>query len=352
MNRRQHLAQLGGVGLVALSGCLDTISGDETDVVVADRTGQRALDRAIGRLNEIAIELSADTGTDTDTDTDADADTTSNSTAATDPSSGTTFDPDPHHDRLESARSLLDTAAGELESDRQADVDLVRDYADVLEGLVSVTATVTDDELEGEIEDVSAAFETDPADETTGDAATDDLDDARDTLENRSGLIGDAQALLETATQTVDGFDDSRYESLPTVDRTQLGDGLEALESVLDSQAVLVSGYDELLTGYDDLETGRDRFADDEYDGAETAFLDAKSSFEAGTETIESGSDSASTELVDAFETAHCQGEYLQTAAAEFAASAAAADDRDIAGAQQYQEAAEDALAAADECSE
>ncbi|ELY91089.1 hypothetical protein C483_10406 [Natrialba hulunbeirensis JCM 10989] len=339
MNRRQHLAQLGGVGLVALSGCLDTISGDETDVVVADRTGHRALDRAIGRLNEIAIELSAQTDAD--------------SSPPTSDAPDSAFDPDPHHDRLESARSLLDTAASELESDRQADVDLVRDYADVLEGLVSVTATVTDDELENEIEEVSAAFEADADDETTADGtASDDVDDARNTLEKRSDLIGDAQTLLETATQTLDGFDESRYDSLPTVDRTQLGDGIEALESVLDSQAVLVAGYDELLAGHAELETGRDYFADDEYGAAETAFLDAKSSFEAGTETIEAGSDSAPTELVDAFETAHCQGEHLQTAAAEFAASAAAADDRDIAGAQQHQDAAEDALAAAGECGE
>ncbi|ADD05375.1 uncharacterized protein Nmag_1801 [Natrialba magadii ATCC 43099] len=348
MNRRQHLAQLGGVGLVALSGCLDTISSDETDVTVTDRTGHRALDRAIGRLNETAIELSAHT------DSGAASDTTDGSTTTTDNTSADTeFDPTPHSERLESARSLLDTAASELESDRQADVDLVRDYADVLEGLVSVTATVTDDELEREIEEVSAAFDVNPDDEgTTGDAATDDLDDARDTLSGRSGHISEAQDLLETATQTVDGFDDARYESLPTVDRAQLVDGFEALESVLGSQAVLVAGYDELLVGYDDLEAGREYFADDEYGAAETAFLDAKSSFEAGTETIEDGSESAPAELATAFETAHCQGVNLQTAAAEFAASAAAADDRDITGAHQHQDAAEDALAAAGECSE
>ncbi|ELZ02949.1 hypothetical protein C482_04811 [Natrialba chahannaoensis JCM 10990] len=351
MNRRQHLAQLGGVGLIALSGCLDTISGDETDVAVTDRTGQRALDRAIGRLNEIAIELSAYTGTDsgTATGTDSDADTTTTGTTdTTATSSDTAFDPDPHHERLESTRSFLDTAATELESDRQADVDLVRDYADVLEGLVSVTATVTDDELENEIEDVSAAFDTDADDEE----AADDRDNARDTLESRSGLIGDAQDLLESATQTVEDFDDSRYESLPTVDRAQLVDGIEALESVLDSQAVLVAGYDELLAGYDELETGREYSADDEYGAAETAFLDAKLSFEAGTETIEDGRDGTPNELADAFKTAHCQGTHLQTAAAEFAASAAAADDRDIAGAQKHQEGAEDALAAAGECGE
>lgn len=333
MNRRQQLAQLGGVGLAALAGCLDTFRSDDATVVVADRTGQRALDRAIGRLNEVAIEL----GTQTDENLDRGAQE----------STETAFDPTPHYETIDTARSALDTAADELEADRQSDVKTGREYADSLEALVSVTATVSDDELSAEIEEVGTVFE--EADEETDDTET-DLEQATTTIEDRTALLDEARTTHETARTSIDGLDDARFEALPTIDLDRLTDGLSTLGTVLDAQTALAGSYGDLLDGYAALEAGREFIDDGAYQEAEAAFADAESAFTAGRKTVAESRDEAPAELEASFETAHCQSSHLQSAAAAFAEAAAAADNGNYLTAQERQDEADESLGAAGDC--
>ncbi|ELZ07040.1 hypothetical protein [Natrialba aegyptia] len=333
MNRRQQLAQLGGVGLAALAGCLDTFRSDDATVVVADRTGQRALDRAIGRLNEVAIEL----GTQTDETFDR----------GVQESTETAFDPTPYYETIDTARSALDTAATELEADRQPDVKTGREYADSLEELVSVTATVSDDELSAEIEEVGTVFE--GAGEETDDTET-DLEQATTTIEDRTALLDEAQTTHETARTSIDGLDEDRFEALPTIDLDRLTDGLSTLGTILDAQTALAGSYGDLLDGYAALEAGREFIDDGGYQEAEASFVDAESAFTAGRKTVAESRDEAPTELAASFETAHCQSSHLQSAAAAFTEAAAAADNGNYLTAREYQDEADEALAAAGDC--
>ncbi|MFU8869559.1 hypothetical protein [Natronococcus sp.] len=139
MDRRQYL----GVALAfgcssALAGCFDRVdaatgSDDDGDLEAADRSGERALARSAGRLNEATYAFEADS------DLEAGA-----------------FDPSVAEERLADARESLEDAA----EARGDDVDELRAYAAVLEALLAVAETVTDDGLEadaGTIPDAMAA---------------------------------------------------------------------------------------------------------------------------------------------------------------------------------------------------
>ncbi|RQG92922.1 hypothetical protein EA462_01490 [Natrarchaeobius halalkaliphilus] len=321
MNRRRYLAGW-AAALAAFAGCLDGDGNGEANV--DDRTGERALSRGIGQLNDAAIALQIED-------------------ELAEPES-VDFDPDTPRTHLSTARDHLETAEAELEDERAGDIDELRRYATVLEAAIDVAGTVTDEALFEEIERIETAL-ADGGDEHDRETTTELLDDRIEALETAGDRLTDAKAAIEA-------IDEGRYESLETVDLTDVESGVSTLEAVVISQSALASGYDATLEGDDDLDRGRAYADDGSHGDAEAAFLDAKASFETATETFEGGSDDAPDGLEGYFETALCRSNHLTDAAANFANASAAADDGDVVAAGQYRDDAEDALDAAASCGE
>ena len=325
MNRRQYLARAGaGLGVVTLAGCVETMSGGSEgadEVAVADRTGERALDRAVGQLNEVALAM-------------AEEDLDDARIEAFD------FDASDVREHLERARDHLDTAEAELEG-REEDLAELRAYADVLEVLIDVAERIADETITEDIDRVVAALE-------DGDEA--DLEDARELVDDGAETLERAQAQFDGAASDLLALDEDRLEDLAIVDLEEIESGIGELSALLDAPIALVSGYDELLAGYDDLEEGRDRADDGDHEAAEAAFTDAERRFAAASGTLEDGKADAPGGLVSYFETALCQSLNLEEAAAEFAEASAAAARRDVTAARRHRENAEDALEAAGSC--
>ncbi|ELY55849.1 hypothetical protein [Natronolimnohabitans innermongolicus] len=321
MNRRQYLIRTGAgasaVASTALAGCLGSVTGGDETVSVANRTGDRELSRAIGDLNDAALALLVDDDLEDPADLE--------------------FDPDDPLASIDSARERLETAATELD-DRDDDVSLLRTYADVLERLVAVTETVTDDTLESDIDAVFAAID--------GDG---DLESASATLDERIDELDGAQENHDEAAADVRDFDDD-FEELVRIDRAELEDGVEALGDVLSPLVTLGDGLDAMLEGYDALERGRDALENEAFDDAEDEFDAAESAFSTSGETLESEPEPPSG-LADTFAETRCRSGHLATAAAEFGDSAAAAADGDVITAANHRSNAEDALEDARNCS-
>lgn len=324
MNRRQYLVRAGaGAGtLTALAGCLGDSESPDSDAGddVADRTGQRALDRATGKLNEAALLLQVDDSIDDSEDID--------------------FDPAEPNALIDDARDHLETAAAELDEDRQSDVEGLRTYADILAGLVVVTETITDETLGDDVETVSAAID--------GDG---DLEDASDTLDERTARLEATQTRYDEAAADFEAFDKDRFEDLARIDYADLEDGIATLGDVLGSLSTLGDGFESMLDGYEDLEQGRTHLEDERYEQAETAFVDAESDFAAAT-AVFVGDEEPPAGLESDFETAICQSRNLADAADAFADGAAAAAAGDPLTAKQRQEDAELALEDARDCSQ
>ena len=324
MYRRQYLSRSGSVAaLAALAGCLDALPGsDSTDsdsVAVADRTGERELHRAVGELNEAALALFA-------------ADEYDEPTAVE-------FDPSDPTDRIASARAHLETAAAELDADREAEIELLRTYAAVLERLVAVTETVTDETIESDVEDALAAIEAD---------ADDDLEAAAETIDERTDEFAVAETHHGEAAADVEGFDD-RFEDVARIDPAELEDGVATLGDVLASLVTLGDGLEGLLDGYERLEVGRDYMENEAYGRAEAAFDDAESVLESATATLEADEEPPAG-IADHVATATCRSGHLTDAAAAFVEWATAAADGDRAAAQTHRDEGERALEAAREC--
>lgn len=308
--------------VTTLAGCLGdlTDSDDDTGSEVADRAGERALDRATGKLNEAALALRVDDSID-------------------DPES-IDFDPAVPTDLIDDARDHLETAAAELDDDRQADVEDLRTYADVLEGLVVVTDTVTDETLSDAVDTISAAIDEDG-----------DLENATDTLETRTATLEDAQTRHDEVVADFETLEEDRFEDLARIDYADLEDGISTLENVVDSLSTLGDGFEAMLAGYEALEQGQTAVDDENYEQAQTTFADAKAAFEAATTTFE-GDENPPSGLVSYFETASCQSDHLETVAAAFEDGAAAADAGDPITAEQRQQDGKRALEAARDCSQ
>ena len=323
MNRRQYLTRAGtGVGtLTLLAGCLGDLTGSETDGEAADRTGERALDRATGKLNEAALALQV------------------NDDAINDPEE-IEFDPAKPNGLIDDAREYLGTAAAELADDRQADVDGLETYADILEGLVVVTDAITDETLEDDIDDVAAAI--------GGDG---DLDSAADAVDERTATLATAQTRHDEAAADFEAFEKARFEEVARIDYAELEDGITTLGDVLDSFVTLGDGYESLLDGYEALEQGQTQFDNGEYERAETSFTDAIAAFEMATDTFESDSEPPSG-LTTNVETARCQSNELTDAATAFSDAAAAATAGDPATADRRHSDGEQSLEAARNCSQ
>ncbi|SIS15015.1 hypothetical protein [Natronorubrum thiooxidans] len=320
MHRRQYLARAGaGVGtLTALAGCLGDGSDGGGDV--ADRTGERALDRATGTLNEAALALQIDDSIDDPETID--------------------FDPAEPNGLIDDARDRLETAAAELDADRQSEVDELRTYADILEGLVVVTDTVTDETLGDDVDTVTAAINEDG-----------DLEAATDTLDDRTARLDTAQTRYGEAEADFAAFEKERFEDLARIDYTELEDGIATLGDVVGSLSTLGDGFESMLEGYEDLEQGRTHLEDERYNQAEMAFVDAESDFATATAVLEGDEDPPSG-LVSYFETATCQNERLTAAAAAFEDGAGAAAAGDPITAQERQDDGEQKLEAACDCSQ
>ncbi|MXV62852.1 hypothetical protein GS429_12400 [Natronorubrum sp. JWXQ-INN-674] len=308
MNRRQYLTRAGtGVGALALlAGCLDDFTGSDSSAEVGDRTGERELDRAAGALNDAALALDVGGGAIEDPET-------------------LEFDPDEPAGLIADARAHLETAMDELDEGRRPDVETLRTYADVLEGLVAVTDTVADEGLESEAETVFATIGGD------GDIAT-----ATDTVGERTSKLDEARTEYDEAADDFRTLED-RFEELAGIDRTDLESGISTLSTVLDSLETLGSGFESLLAGYDDLERGRAHAEDGADKQASEAYADAESAFETAAATLE-GDEDTPAGLTDYFETAICQSDQLIDAVTAF-------DDG-------QQNEGERALAAANDCAQ
>lgn len=307
MNRRQYLARTGAAGaslgtVTALAGCLDDFgeSSEAPDVEVDDRAGERAIDRAAGRLNKAAQALNDLDGVD-------------------DPEA-VEFDETEPQAQLEDARGYLETAAAELGEDRTDDVELLRSYADAVEGLVSVTVTVTDDTFADDIDEVNEALEEDG-----------DIEGASEMVDERHGSVTMASERHGEASATLGELDGDRLNSLTGTDIGTLEDGANTLGDVVTSLETLTGAYDSTLdpdAGYGALDTGRDQFDAEEYERARASFQTAETTFVDSHRRLDDGSEDAPSGLADYFETAVCQTEHLTAAAGHFVDAADAANDR------------------------
>lgn len=321
LDRRQYLTRTGaGVGaLAALAGCLDDVTGDDGDGDVDDRTGERALDRAVGTLNDAAMALEVEDGQTEDPE-------------------AVEFDPAAPRESIADARSHLETAAEEFGTDRQSDVETLRTYADVLEALVDVTASVTDDQFADADADVSSAID----EEGDPEAADEIVDDLVAELETARSRYDDAVADFED-------LDAEQFEALARIDYDDLEEGIDRLGVTLDGLSTLIDGYDAILDGYVDLEEGEDYYDDGDYDEAETSFEAAETAFDRATTTLEGTS--PPDDLASYFETATCQSTHLSDAADAFADAVAAADSGDPFTADERRNEGEEAVDRARDCS-
>lgn len=321
MNRR-HLIRVssGGGLLTAFAGCLGDFTGSASDDAVSDRTGERALDRAAGNLNDAALALSVEDD------------------AIEDPED-VNFDPEEPRESIDEARDHLETAEAELGEDRQADVETLRTYADVLAGLVAVTDTVTDDALAEDVDAVFAAIE--------GDG---DLSTASDVVDERTDDLETAQTRYDEAVSEFRTLGD-RFEELASIDPAEFEDGIETLGTVLDSLATLGDGFESTVAGYEDLERGRKHREKNEYERAESAFRDAETAFETASATLH-GDEETPAGLATYYETATCQTDHLIDAAGAFAEAADAAASGDPLTADQRRDEGEAALEDARNCAQ
>ncbi|WP_455450000.1 hypothetical protein [Natrinema thermotolerans] len=306
MNRRQYLARTGAAGaslttVTALSGCLDALeeSSDETDIEVEDRSGQRALDRAAGNLNRAAQQLDEVEGFE-------------------DPET-VEFDSTQAREYLSDARNYLETADSELGDDRSADLETIRAYASVLEGLVSVTVTVTDDTIEDDIDEVTAAVE-----------ENGDIEGANQTVDDRHRTVVSAADRHAQVRETVQSIDGERLAALAGTEIADLEDGVTTLGDVVTSLETLTGAYDSMLdleTGYGALEDGRTHLDNEQFGAARESFETAEGTFGDALRRLEDGTENAPDGLGEYFETARCQNEHLAAASGHFADAAAAAED-------------------------
>ncbi|MFC4436253.1 MULTISPECIES: hypothetical protein [Natrialbaceae] len=322
MDRRHYLRI--GLSLAccsAIAGCLDEVdatvgSDDESDVDVADRTGERALARAVGRLNDAALALETD---------DLE-------------SEGAAFDPEEPRELLAAAREFLETAATELEDDRRPDVDELRAYADVLEALVDVTETVTDETHEEDVDAVSDAI------------ADRRLEDASETVDELAETFDRADDRFDTAVSDLESLDADRLAALSIVDLAEIESGASALGDVLASTIALVTALESTVGGYECLKRGEAHDENEEYERAEESFRDAEAAFAAATTSLEDGREDAPTGLESHFETGLCQNASLASAADHFVAAAEAATNRDPHTARRRRDDAETALESVEDC--
>lgn len=320
MNRRQYLARVGAIGTIPVAaGCL--ASDDEPEREAADRTGERALDRAVGELNRAALALDEDLGDVGDPDESS-------------------FDADEPRDLIASALDHLETAEDALADDRAPDVDELRAYADVLDRLVDVAVVITDDGLADDIETVSATIEDE------GDTET-----AIETVDERNETLAEAREWLDGADADLDGLDADRLEELSIAELADVAAGVDRLDEVLAAMQALGSGYESLLEGQIAIDGGKAAFDAENYEAAAEEFATAAESFESSTDTFDDGHEGAPDGLASQFETARCQSDALETAAEHFEAAANAAVEHDVATAERRLEDGEDALEDARACS-
>ncbi|WP_440772100.1 hypothetical protein [Natronorubrum sp. DTA28] len=323
MNRRQYLTRAGAgtLALAALAGCLDDLSRSESTTSAADRTGERELSRAAGTLNEAALALDIEDGGVGD-------------------SEDVEFDPDEPTGLIDDARGHLETAAAELDDERTPDAETLETYADILEALVAVTETITDEELESDADTVFDA---------NGEERN--LEDASETVDRWMGELEAVEVRHGGAVSDYEALDGDRFEELARIDPTDLEDGIDALGGVLDSLVTLVDGFDSMLDGYAALEDGQESVENEAYERAEAAFGDAKSAFETARETFD-GDEHSPARLCDQFEMARCQSGHLTAAAEAFEEAAVTAESGDLLTANQRERDAERSLEAADGCTE
>ncbi|APW97129.1 hypothetical protein CHINAEXTREME_04805 [Halobiforma lacisalsi AJ5] len=329
LHRRQYLARsAAALGTASLAGCLDELADDDPggddggEADVPDRTGERALDRAVGELNNAALAL--DVGEVDDPD-------------------DLEFDPGEPRDHLDTARDHLDTAEAELE-DRDDDIEALRRYADVLAALIDVTETIADDSLEADIDAVNEALSEEDS----------DIETARDILDERTADLGTAADRYDEAMAGLEALSADRLEELSIVDLDEVEAGAERLGAVLDSLRTLGGGYESILDGAEHLERGQDEADERNHEEAEAAFRTAEEAFEAATGTLtgDGGKADAPDGLVSYFETALCQSRNFADAADSFAAASAAAADGDVIDARDHRDEAEDALEEANDCAD
>ncbi|GAB7018840.1 hypothetical protein [Halostagnicola bangensis] len=316
MNRRQYLSTVGSLAVVSsLAGCLGGIMDSEEGEPLPDdhRADERSINRAVGNLNKAAVSIDgAESGLENPDDVDF---------------------------SLSEPRSFIDTARTELEAVDNSDIgDELRNYSTVLEGMVDVLETLTDETLEEDIETVSAEMD-------GGDTAS-----ATETLETRSEETDDARTSHDEAMDILGALDRDSLEDHSIVEVDRVESGAETLGEVLGSFESLISGYESMLSGHEGLDEGEERFDAGEYERAESAFENAASSFGDAAETFSDGESDAPDSLEGYFDTATCQSGHLETAATEFEEGASAADGGDVLATQRHQSNGEDALEKAENC--
>ncbi|WP_293032141.1 hypothetical protein [Natronococcus sp.] len=317
MDRRQYLRAALAFGCSsALAGCFDRVdastgSDDDGGLEVADRSGERALARSAGRLNEATYVF----------ETDSDLDDGE-------------FDPSVAEDRLADARESLEDAAEAREDD--ADVDELRAYAAVLEDLLAVAETVTDEDLEADAETIPESM------------ANRRLADASATVDDLHDRIDGADDRLEDVIAALGSLDADRLTARSVVDPAELEPGVSKLEDVVRALAALVAGFEATIEGYESLECGRKRSEEGEHERAREAFNEAERAFETATKRLEDGRARAPETLDSLFETELRRNDSLERATAGFVGATDATLDRDPATARSRREDAEAELEAAD----
>lgn len=338
MKRRQYLATVTTAGAASLlGGCLDDTSfemggedGDDGDgsgdrETVSDRdeggdsTAEDEIKRAVSQLNQAALSVSA---------VEEELD---------DPESSE-YDSEEPLEFLSTARDHLETADAAAEGDIQAVVDELIAYADVLEAIVRVAASLAEGSIREDFDDARAAM------------ADRRLEDARSTIGAIEEDAGAYRETLDPGLETLPSLDRDLLEEHDVAEIDSVEDGANRLDAAVSGLETLVAVLGDLVDGYGSVERGDEHFEADEYDAAETEFTDAATHFDGAVTTIDENRDDAPSGFQDYFDTLRCQATNLNEGAESLAEAAVAASERDRERADQHRQDGEAALETAEDC--
>ncbi|USZ71001.1 heat shock 70 family protein [Natronosalvus halobius] len=350
MNRRRYLETIAaGLAVGGLAGCLDDLQA--TSRSDADRTagnGDGAEDDGTGSTDGTDDSTTGGSAGRDEADREirmaagrlnrAGASLRESRNSLEDPESAD-YDPEEPQAFLDEALESLEAAedAGPTEAQR-ADIEELNAYAAVLGPAIEVTAVVTDDGLEEEVDRVNDAI------------VDENLVTARSVAESLVDTFAPAQETLEPALEGVESLDADRLADLAITDLAAVQDGVRTLESVVDSLVVLSESLVSLVAGHEALEEGGTLADEEAFDAACTAFDDAATIYADTAALLEDGYADAPEGLVAYFETALCQSDHLERAAVAFNEAAKAADDGDRRTAEEREADAEEQLELAEAC--
>lgn len=321
MTTRRRLLRVVQGGAVAgavasLAGCAEEMGSGNDDTAGDGEVASeddREVRQAAGELNRALIDL-------------AEAES-----AFDDPDS-VTFDASSARANLEAAREYLDDAGpGD-------DAEELAAFADALDGMIDVLETFADADLFETVVAVEEAIYDEDL-ETADEHAV----SFKETLESAQGAITEAEDVFR-------GLDRERLADRDVTELDAIEAGLVELAAVTDALVVLAESLESIVSGHEYLLDGESQMDDEAYADAADSFESAMGVYEETDEALRDETTDDVPTVEDSFAATICQTRHLVEASAAFREAAEAADDGDPATALDRQQAGEDEIDSAEQC--